>query len=100
MFAEKLNMDQDAAEKWIVNLIRNARLDAKIDSEKNHVLMGTQNTSMYGLWQFVEMAATKMMMSDRFSSRRYQQVIDKTKGLAFRSHVLANNIDALHHAQP
>ena len=33
MLAEKLNMTSDDAEKWIVNLIRNARLDAKIDSK-------------------------------------------------------------------
>ncbi|VDO89308.1 unnamed protein product [Schistosoma mattheei] len=34
VLAEKLNMDVDDAEKWIVNLIRNARMDAKIDSQK------------------------------------------------------------------
>ena len=34
MLAEKLNMTPDEAEKWIVNLIRNARLDAKIDSKQ------------------------------------------------------------------
>ena len=34
MLAEKLNMTPEAAEKWIVNLIRNARLDAKIDSKE------------------------------------------------------------------
>ena len=33
MLAEKLNMAPEAAERWIVNLIRNARLDAKIDSK-------------------------------------------------------------------
>ena len=33
MLAEKLNMTPDEAERWIVNLIRNARLDAKIDSK-------------------------------------------------------------------
>lgn len=33
MLAEKLNMSSEDAEKWIVNLIRNARLDAKIDSQ-------------------------------------------------------------------
>ena len=33
MLAEKLNMKSDEAEKWIVNMIRNARLDAKIDSQ-------------------------------------------------------------------
>jgi translation initiation factor 3 subunit E len=33
MLAEKLNMSLNEAEKWIVDLIRNARLDAKIDSK-------------------------------------------------------------------
>jgi hypothetical protein len=33
MLAEKLNMSMTEAEKWIVDLIRNARLDAKIDSK-------------------------------------------------------------------
>lgn len=32
MLAEKLGMTADKAEEWIVNLIREARLDAKIDS--------------------------------------------------------------------
>jgi translation initiation factor 3 subunit E len=65
MLAAKLNMEQDAAERWIVNLIRNARLDAKIDSKANHVIMGIRHPSVY------------------------QQVIEKTAGLSFRGHVLA-----------
>ncbi|KAL8603517.1 Eukaryotic translation initiation factor 3 subunit E [Nucella lapillus] len=69
MLAEKLNMTPDEAERWIVNLIRNARLDAKIDSKLGHVVMGTQAVSPY------------------------QQVIEKTKNLAFRSQVLALTIE-------
>lgn len=68
MLADKLNMSPDEAERWIVNLIRNARLDAKIDSKLGHVVMGTQAISPY------------------------QQVIEKTKGLAFRSQMMAVNI--------
>ncbi|KAA3682490.1 translation initiation factor 3 subunit E, partial [Paragonimus westermani] len=34
MLADKLNMDVDSAEKWIVKLIRDTRIDAKIDSQK------------------------------------------------------------------
>ena len=45
MLAQKLNMESDDAERWIVNLIRNAKLDAKIDSQLGHVVMGTQTTS-------------------------------------------------------
>lgn len=33
MLADKLNMGEEEAERWIVNLIRNARLDARIDSK-------------------------------------------------------------------
>eukprot|EP01114_Cavostelium_apophysatum_P013206 TRINITY_DN313_c0_g1_i1.p1 TRINITY_DN313_c0_g1~~TRINITY_DN313_c0_g1_i1.p1 ORF type:complete len:465 (+),score=163.98 TRINITY_DN313_c0_g1_i1:156-1550(+) len=68
MLADKLNMDTESAERWIVNLIRNAKLDAKIDSKANTVIMGTQYPSVY------------------------QKVIEKTKGLSFRSSVLANNL--------
>lgn len=34
MLAMKLNMSRDDAERWIVNLIRNAKLDAKIDAKE------------------------------------------------------------------
>jgi len=45
--AQKLNMEKEAAERWIVDLIRNAKLDAKIDSKANTVIMGTQFPSVY-----------------------------------------------------
>ncbi|XP_071496444.1 eukaryotic translation initiation factor 3 subunit E-like [Diadema antillarum] len=69
MLAEKLNMKPDEAERWIVNLIRNARLDAKLDSKLGHVVMGTQNVSPY------------------------QQVIEKTKNLIHRNQLLAVNLE-------
>ena len=34
MLAEKLDMDYEEAERWIVDLIRQAKLDAKIDSQQ------------------------------------------------------------------
>eukprot|EP00042_Codosiga_hollandica_P046571 m.491424 g.491424 ORF g.491424 m.491424 type:complete len:460 (-) comp57261_c0_seq1:186-1565(-) len=69
MLAEKLNMNAEEAEEWIVNLIRNARLDAKIDSKEGNVVMTTQVTSIY------------------------HHVIEKTKTLSFRTSVLADNIE-------
>uniref|UniRef100_A0A8C4QC23 Eukaryotic translation initiation factor 3 subunit E n=1 Tax=Eptatretus burgeri TaxID=7764 RepID=A0A8C4QC23_EPTBU len=69
MLAEKLNMSPEEAERWIVNLIRNARLDAKIDSKLGHVVMGNNAVSPY------------------------QQVIEKTKNLSFRSQMLLVNIE-------
>ena len=67
MLAQKRNMKSaEDAERWIVNLIRDADLDAKIDSAANHVIMGKKNPSVY------------------------QSVIDNTEKLAFRSHMLSN----------
>merc|ERR1712071_383764 len=69
MLAEKLNMTPEAAEKWIVNLIRNARLDAKIDSKEGHVVMGTQAASVQ------------------------QQVIEKTKSTLQKTQTLMINME-------
>ena len=69
MLADKLNMTPEEAERWIVNLIRNARLDAKIDSKLGHVVMGNN-----AVWP-------------------YQQVIEKTKCLSVRSQMLPMNIE-------
>ena len=66
MLGEKLNMSPDEAERWIVNLIRNANLDAKIDSQNGTVVMGSQMLSPY------------------------ETVIDKTKNLFNRTQGLAH----------
>lgn len=67
MLADKLNMGAEEAERWIVNLIRNASLDAKIDSQQGTVVMGTQALSPY------------------------QIIIEKTKNLFNRTQTLAQN---------
>lgn len=69
MLAEKLNMNPEEAECWIVNLIRNARLDAKIDSKLGHVVMGAQPLSPY------------------------QQLLEKIDSLSVRSEALENLIE-------
>ncbi|KAK3306197.1 eIF3 subunit 6 N terminal domain-containing protein [Chaetomium strumarium] len=61
----RLGLDTDAAEKWIVNLIRDTRLDAKIDYKEGTVVMNHPPSSVY------------------------QQVIEKTKGGFFRTQVLS-----------
>ena len=45
MLATKLNMSSDDAEKWIVNLIRNAKLDAKIDAKEVSVYYSCRRVS-------------------------------------------------------
>jgi len=66
--AAKLAMDQEAAERWIVDLIRNALLDAKIDSEEGCVIMGTNAQSVY------------------------QQVMSRTRDLNIRSATMVQNL--------
>merc|ERR1719367_2147683 len=75
MLAEKLNMSTEEAERWIVNLIRNAKLDAKIDSKQGTVVMGVETNSPY------------------------QQLIEKTKALSFRSQMLSINLEKKRKAQ-
>jgi len=65
---QKLAMDEQAAERWIVDLIRNANLDAKIDTEERCVVMGTDVRSTY------------------------ERVIDKTRDLNVRSGTLVQNM--------
>jgi translation initiation factor 3 subunit E len=62
--SEKLGLNPDDGEKWIVNLIRETRLDAKIDSQDGTVIMNHPPNNVY------------------------QQVIEKTKGGFFRTQVL------------
>ena len=59
--ASRLNLSQDEGEKWIVNLIRDTRVDAKIDYEEGTVVMNHPPQSVY------------------------QQVIEKTKGAFFKT---------------
>eukprot|EP00967_Tisochrysis_lutea_P099309 scaffold147418_cov31-Tisochrysis_lutea.AAC.3 len=66
--AQKLGMERLAAEKWIVKMVSDAQLNARIDEQSGHVLLGVQPPDVY------------------------QQVIEKTKGLSFRSYVLAQNL--------
>lgn len=39
VLAEKLNLNYEEAERWIVNLIRSSKLDARIDSKTGTVVM-------------------------------------------------------------
>lgn len=57
----RLNLTTEQGEKWIANLIQDTKMDAKIDESEGTVLMNHPVTSVY------------------------QQVIEKTKGLTFRS---------------
>jgi translation initiation factor 3 subunit E len=69
MLAEKLSMPAKDAEVWIVKLIQQAKLDAKIDAEQNRVLM------------------------TRYAPNVYQQVLDKTKNLAHRTNLVNAALD-------
>ncbi|CAP92032.1 eukaryotic translation initiation factor 3 subunit E [Penicillium rubens] len=64
----RLGLNQDEGEKWIVNLIRDTRVDAKIDYKEGTVIMNHPPQSVY------------------------QQVIEKTKGAFFRTQVLSSAV--------
>ncbi|KAJ2691306.1 eukaryotic translation initiation factor 3 subunit E, partial [Coemansia spiralis] len=66
---KRLNMKQEEGEKWVVKLIRDARMDAKVDLKANTIVMNPSYNPVY------------------------QQVIERTKALVFRSQVLNGAID-------
>ncbi|KAJ7972179.1 Eukaryotic translation initiation factor 3 subunit E [Quillaja saponaria] len=49
VLAEKLNLNYEDAERWIVNLIRSSKLDAKIDSKSGTVSMEPNHPNVYEL---------------------------------------------------
>ncbi|KAI6232947.1 Eukaryotic translation initiation factor 3 subunit E [Aphelenchoides fujianensis] len=72
MLANRLNMDRAEAERWIVDLIRNYRIEgAKIDSQSGQVVMGTKSTSIH------------------------EQVVESTKRLTFRTQQIALQLQKL-----
>ena len=76
MLAQKLGMEQIAAEKWIVKMVSDAQLNAKIDSQSGHVILGVQPPDVYQ--QVIEIAADGFvwlpLASDCFC-RPYQYTI-------------------------
>lgn len=74
VLAEKLNLNYEEAERWIVNLIRNSKLDAKIDSKTGTVVMEPNYPNVY------------------------EQLIHHTKAIASRTENLVKQV--VDHAQP
>ena len=66
--SKQLGMEKDVTEKWIVNLIRNARLNARIDSEAGTVVIKNQSLSSY------------------------EQLLEKARSLSLRTFGLANTV--------
>ncbi|XP_049400652.1 eukaryotic translation initiation factor 3 subunit E [Solanum stenotomum] len=73
VLAEKLNLNLEEAERWIVNLIRTSKLDAKIDTETGTITMEPNQPNVY------------------------EQLIDHTKPLSGRTYKLVSQL--LEHAQ-
>ncbi|CAA2971541.1 eukaryotic translation initiation factor 3 subunit E [Olea europaea subsp. europaea] len=71
--AEKLNLNYDEAERWIVNLIKTSKLDAKIDSQTGTIVIEPNHLNVY------------------------EQLIDHTKALSGRTNKLVTQL--LEHAQ-
>lgn len=68
VLAEKLNMNYDEAERWIINLVRNSKLDAKLDSLSGTLVMETNHPNVY------------------------EQIIENAKNLNLRTSLLAKNV--------
>lgn len=67
--SDRLGMTRLEGERWIVDLVRDARLDAKIDLKENVVHMNHSETPVY------------------------QSVIERTKGLLFRAQAINSTLE-------
>ncbi|KAH8506593.1 hypothetical protein H0E87_013412, partial [Populus deltoides] len=106
VLAEKLNLNYEEAERWIVNLIRNSKLDAKIDSQSGTVIMEPNHPNVSQInciCQLSEVSTSlqefghKSLSKFLYLYRRYEQLIDHTKALSGRTSKLVSQI--LEHAQ-
>ncbi|XP_044469053.1 eukaryotic translation initiation factor 3 subunit E-like isoform X2 [Mangifera indica] len=68
VLAEKLNLNYEEAERWIVNLIRSSKLDAKIDTKTGTVIIEPSHPNVY------------------------EQLIDHTKALSGRTYKLVSQL--------
>ena len=89
-------MTTEEAERWIVNLIRNAKLDAKIDSKQGTVVMGVETNSPYQ--QLIEKTKALSFRYDSFNIESKKDKID-FQCLHFRSQMLLTNIEKKKKAQ-
>lgn len=64
----RLTMDDDATEKWVVNLIRNARLNARIDSKAGTVVIQNE------------------------ARGKSEELLEKARSLSIRTFALANTV--------
>ncbi|KAK0538453.1 eukaryotic translation initiation factor 3 subunit E [Tilletia horrida] len=71
--SSRLNMSKAEGEKWIVNLIRDTRADAKIDLKENMVHMNSTAPVVY------------------------QKIIESTRGFSFRTAAMGQAIDRRAH---
>jgi len=71
MMATKLGKSNSESERWIVNLIRNSKFDAKIDSAKNQVIVSSRIPNIH------------------------DQILEKTKALYVRAGTSATNVERM-----
>ncbi|SJX60431.1 related to eukaryotic initiation factor 3e subunit [Sporisorium reilianum f. sp. reilianum] len=70
---KRLNLSKEDGEKWIVNLVRDTRADAKIDFKEGMVFMNPTHPPIY------------------------QTIIEKTRGFTFRTSAMGTAIDRKAH---
>lgn len=71
--AEQLGLSDDDAERWVVQMIRKAHLDARIDSRARQVVMAVDDTDVY------------------------KRIIDRTTDLVARTQVLQRTLQSAVH---
>jgi acetolactate synthase regulatory subunit len=92
MVATYLEVSREDAEVWIVNLIRNANIEAKIDSERGVIVITNQIPNVYDKVAKTSGILIAEISLSSFLSLNKQQIMNKTRDLVPRTNILINNI--------
>jgi len=90
--ASDLDLAPETVDSWIMTQLQSAKIDARIDSQERHIVVNCNPPAVLRLLIFAERGTFKsLFLCAAFDS--YQQVIDRTKQLAWRSAQLCALVD-------
>ena len=84
--SQRLGLDAAEGERWIVNLIRDTRMDGKLDYQEGTVLMNHPANSVY------QQVCPDLLVALPHNPDLSSQVIERTKGSYFRTSVLSSAV--------
>ena len=88
--SDRLGMSREEGERWIVDLVRDARLDAKIDFKE---VRPVSHWTICSAAVLTSVALQNTVQMNHSETPVYQSVIERSKGLLFRAQAMASAME-------